>query len=121
MATPKPTDIIYHQQSKQLEVSFDDKVTFNMSAEFLRVNSPSAEVQGHGPGQAVLQLDKEDVGIDAIEPTGNYAVTLRFSDGHDTGIFSWEGLYKLGSNHDELWNDYLSRLEEAGHQRKAVN
>ncbi len=115
----KPTNITYHQNSRQLEISFDDDNTYTMSAEFLRVHSPSAEVQGHGPGQEVLQLNKEQVAIEAIEPVGNYAVLLRFSDQHDTGIFSWETLYDLGSKQTEYWADYLSRLEQAGHARQA--
>ncbi len=120
MSAPKPTNIIYHQQSKSLEVAFDGGVSYSMSAEYLRVNSPSAEVQGHSPSQALLQLGKEDVGIEAIEPVGNYAVSLRFSDGHQTGIFSWEILHNLGTNQELLWDDYLNRLSEAGHTRKTT-
>lgn len=118
MATPKPTNITYHQQSRILEVSFDEGSNFEMGAEFLRVHSPSAEVQGHGPGQAVLQTGKENVKIEAIEPVGNYAILLRFSDDHDTGIFSWDTLYDLGANQTAFWADYLKRLKEAGHERK---
>ncbi len=118
MNTPKPSNITYHQKSRILEIAFDEGSTFEMGAEFLRVHSPSAEVQGHGPGQSVLQLDKENVSIEAIEPVGNYAVILRFSDDHDTGIYSWDTLYDLGSNHDDFWQDYLARLEAAGHTRK---
>lgn len=115
--TPLPTEIKLHQQSRILEVSFADGQTFNMSCEFLRVNSPSAEVRGHGPGQETLQVGKRNVDIEAIEPVGNYAVVLRFSDGHDTGIYSWDLLYNLGRNHDRLWQDYLDRLASAGKDR----
>ena len=115
--TPNPTEIKLHQQSRTLEVSFADGKTFNMSCEFLRVNSPSAEVRGHGPGQETLQVGKRQVNIDAIEPVGNYAVVLRFSDGHDTGIYSWDLLYALGLNHDTLWQEYLDRLAIAGKDR----
>jgi DUF971 family protein len=101
-----------------LDLAFADGQRFELSAEYLRVYSPSAEVRGHGPGQEVLQLGKEAVGIDAIEPVGNYAVLLRFDDGHDTGIYSWEELYWLGSHRDELWSRYLARLSEAGHERR---
>jgi DUF971 family protein len=100
-----------------LEVSFDDGVTFRIPFELMRVYSPSAEVQGHGPGQEVLQTGKRQVGIDAIEPVGHYAVQPRFSDGHDTGIFSWDYLYRLGSTQDELWQRYEERLAAAGASR----
>lgn len=115
----KPVDIKLHQKSKMLEISFDDGKTFELSCELLRVYSPSAEVRGHGPGQEVLQVGKENVNINAIEAVGNYAVKLDFDDGHNTGIYSWETLYQLGDNKDALWAEYLSRLEAAGHQRKA--
>lgn len=118
MATPKPTAITYHQQSRILEIGFDEGSTFNLSAEYLRVYSPSAEVQGHSPEQAVLQVGKEKVKIEAIEPVGNYAVLLRFSDDHDTGIYAWDTLYELGKNQAQYWQDYLERLSAAGHQRK---
>ncbi len=118
MSAAKPTNITYHQQSRMLEVTFDEGSTFEMSAEFLRVHSPSAEVQGHGPGQAVLQTGKEAVSIEAIEPIGNYAVQIRFSDDHDTGIYAWDTLYELGKNQDTFWADYLDRLKQAGHERK---
>ena len=116
---PKPTDIKLHQKSKSLELTFDDGSHFDLSCEFLRVYSPSAEVRGHGPGQEVLQLGKEGVSSTAIEPVGNYAVKLEFDDGHNTGIYSWETLYHMGVNKDGLWQDYLQRLEKAGHKRKA--
>lgn len=117
----KPTDIKLHQKSRLLEISFEDGKTFELSCEYLRVNSPSAEVRGHGPGQEVLQLGKENVNIEKIEPTGNYAITLYFDDGHSTGIYSWETLYELGENQEKYWADYLKRLEEAGHKRKVVS
>lgn len=117
-SAPKPTDINLHQQSRILEVAFDDGSHFELPCEYLRVYSPSAEVQGHGPGQEVLQLGKEDVNITAIEPVGNYAIQLEFDDGHNTGIYSWETLYLLGRNQEEMWANYLERLEKAGHKRK---
>jgi len=115
---PIPTEIKLHQQSKMLEVSFSDGAQFNFSCEFLRVYSPSAEVQGHGPGQEVLQLGKEDVNIDKLEPVGNYAVKPIFSDGHATGLFSWTLLYRMGLDQEEMWQDYLKKLQEAGYSRK---
>jgi len=117
--TPRPTDIKLHQKSKILEVSFEDGKTFSLPCEYLRVYSPSAEVRGHGPGQEVLQVGKEDVNITAIEPVGNYAVKLEFDDGHNTGLYSWDTLYQLGANHDALWQEYLTKLEQAGHKRKS--
>lgn len=115
---PKPTDVKLHQKSKVLELAYDDGKNHQLPCEFLRVYSPSAEVTGHGPGQEVLQLNKEDVNIDSIEPQGNYAIKLLFDDKHDTGIFTWEYLYELGENYDEKWQDYLERLKQAGHERK---
>lgn len=115
--TVRPTDIKLHQKSRILEVTFADGSHFRFPAEFLRVYSPSAEVRGHGPGQEVLQLNKEHVNIAAIEPVGTYAVLLRFDDGHDTGIYSWDLLHNLGLNQEKLWNEYMSRLEQAGHKR----
>ena len=109
--TPLPTEIKLHHQSKLLEVSFADGSAFKMPCEFLRVFSPSAEVRGHGPGQETLQTGKREVNIDTIDAVGNYAVRLNFSDGHNSGIYSWDVLYDLGRNQDELWQDYLSRLE----------
>ncbi len=114
---PKPTDIRLHQQSRVLETAFDDGARFKLPCEYLRVYSPSAEVRGHGPGQEVLQMGKEKVNIVAIEPVGSYAVMLRFDDGHDTGIYSWETLYELGAKRKEYWEAYLRRLKDAGHER----
>jgi DUF971 family protein len=114
-----PTDIKLHSKSRLLDITFDDGVSFSLSCEFLRVNSPSAQVRGHGPGQEVLQLNKELVTITAIEPVGMYAVKLVFDDGHDSGLYNWEYLYELGEGQDEKWQDYLQRLSQAGHQRKA--
>lgn len=115
---PRPTDITLHQASRILEISFDDGATFRLSCEYLRVYSPSAEVRGHGPGQAVLQVGKERVGISTIEPVGNYAVKLVFDDGHDSGLYSWDMLYDLGAHQNQYWQDYLQRLEAAGYRRK---
>ena len=115
----RPTDIILHQQSHILEIAFDDGQRFKLSCEYLRVHSPSAEVRGHGSGQEVLQIGKRNVTILAIEPVGNYAVKLVFSDGHDTGLYSWDYLYSLGVDHDSLWHDYLKRLEKARASRDA--
>ncbi len=112
--TPIPTNITLHQASRLLEISFNDGSTFRLPYEFLRVYSPSAEVRGHGPGQEVLQLNKQDVSITAIEPVGSYAVQPSFSDGHDTGIYSWDYLYRLGQYQTELWAEYLQQLEAAG-------
>jgi DUF971 family protein len=117
-ATPRPTEISLHQKSRVLEISFQDGAHFEFSYEFLRVHSPSAEVQGHGPGQGVLQLAKEDVMITKIEPVGSYAIQPYFDDGHDTGIYSWETLYDMGKNKDSYWQEYLRKLEAAGHKRK---
>ena len=117
---PKPTSIVLHQRSRVLEVEFDDGTRFELPCEYLRVCSPSAEVRGHGPGQEVLQTGKENVAIVAVEPVGTYAVLLRFDDGHDTGIYSWELLYKLGREQDALWARYLERLAAAGVDRDAA-
>lgn len=116
--TPIPTEIKLHQKSNELEVSFSDGRQFRFSCEFLRVNSPSAEVRGHGPGQEVLQVAKKNVGIAAIDPVGTYAVKLRFTDGHDTGLYSWDYLYDIGVNQASLWQQYLKRLEAAGASRE---
>ena len=118
MNHPMPTELNLHRLSRVLEIPFDDGSNFKLPAEYLRVYSPSAEVQGHGPGQRTLQLGKENVNIDRIEPVGNYAVVLHFDDGHNTGIYSWETLYNLGKHYDDLWAQYLQELEEAGHKRK---
>lgn len=117
--TPIPTEIKLHQKSRVMEVHFSDGREFRMPYEFLRVYSPSAEVRGHGPGQEVLQVGKRDVDITSLEPVGSYAVQPTFSDGHDTGIYSWDYLYGLGANQDELWREYLRRLEAAGASRDA--
>ena len=114
---PKPTEINLHQASHVLEIAFDDGERFNMTTEYLRVNSPSAEVQGHGPGQEVLQIGKQDVNITKIDQVGNYAIQLFFDDNHDTGIYSWDTLYNLGKNMEENWQNYLTRLAAAGHTR----
>jgi DUF971 family protein len=116
---PLPTEITLHQASRVLEVSFADGKTFKLPCEFLRVYSPSAEVRGHGPGQETLQTGKKNVGIVSIEPVGQYAVQFKFSDGHDTGIYSWDLLYDYGLNQDRMWRDYLERLEKAGASRDA--
>ncbi|NCF26425.1 MAG: DUF971 domain-containing protein [Gammaproteobacteria bacterium] len=116
-----PTEISYHKKSRVLDIAFGDDGPFRLTAEFLRVHSPSAEVRGHGPGQDVLQIGKEDVGIDRIEPVGNYAVRLYFDDGHDTGLYSWQELQRFCSHNEELWADYLSRLAAAGHLRKSTS
>ena len=118
--SPRPTSITVHQQSRVLEVGFDDGRAFRIPFELMRVYSPSAEVQGHGPGQEVLQTGKREVGLTALEPVGNYAVQPTFSDGHDTGLFSWDYLYFLGSQQDELWQKYESRLADAGMSRDAA-
>jgi len=117
-ATARPTEIKLHQRSRILEMHFDDGLECNLTCEYLRVYSPSAEVRGHGPGQEVLQLGKEDVGIEQIVPSGNYAVKIAFDDGHDSGIFTWTYLHELGVNYEAYWQDYLNRLSEAGHERK---
>ena len=115
---PQPTAITLHQASCLLEISFADGKTFRLPCEFLRVFSPSAEVRGHGPGQEVLQTGKRDVGITAVEPVGQYAIQLRFSDGHDTGIYSWDLLYDYGMQQETMWQQYLQRLQEAGASRE---
>lgn len=115
--TPIPTEITLHKKSRLLELKFDDGSHYQLPAEFLRVWSPSAEVRGHGPGQETLQTGKRNVEITALEPVGNYAVQPTFSDGHNSGIYSWDLLYHLGANHEALWADYLERLENAGANR----
>lgn len=117
--TPTPQDITVHSQSRVLEIGFSDGSQFRIPFELMRVYSPSAEVQGHGPGQEVLQTGKREVEIAALEPVGNYAVQPTFSDGHDSGIFSWDYLYFLGLKQDELWADYNARLQAAGVDRDA--
>ena len=118
--TPQPTAITVHQVSRVLEVAFDDGAQFRIPFELMRVYSPSAEVQGHGPGQEVLQTGKREVGIDELSAVGHYAVQPRFSDGHDTGIFSWDYLYKLGRDQAEMWQRYEDRLAAAGMSRDAA-
>jgi DUF971 family protein len=117
--TPTPQDITVHGASRVLEVAFSDGASFRIPFELMRVYSPSAEVQGHGPGQETLQTGKREVGIVALEPVGNYAVQPTFSDGHDSGIYAWDYLYFLGSQQEQLWNDYLQRLAAAGVDRDA--
>jgi len=114
-----PSKINLNKAKTVLTVTFDD-IDYDLSSEFLRVYSPSAEVVGHGPGQETLQLDKESVTITAIQPTGNYAVVLFFSDGHDTGIYSWSHLYNLAINHEKLWFEYLQKLKKVGHSHSQI-
>ncbi|HEC73745.1 MAG TPA: DUF971 domain-containing protein [Methylophaga aminisulfidivorans] len=114
---PVPTEISLHTQSKSLGLTYGD-VNYRLSAEYLRVHSPSAEVRGHGVGQEVLQTGKENVGIKAIEPVGHYAIKLIFDDGHDSGLFTWEYLYKLATQQEFIWQSYLNRLKKAGYQRQ---
>lgn len=116
-APPIPSGIELHQASKALELIYKDNERYSLSCEYLRVYSPSAEVRGHGPGQEVLQTGKINVAIDAIQPVGNYALQLIFSDGHDSGIFSWDYLYQLCTNQEQWWQDYLDQLTEAGATR----
>ena len=112
--TPQPSALTLHSKSRVLEIAFDDGAEYALPFELLRVYSPSAEVRGHGPGQEVLQTGKRDIGITALDPVGNYAVQPTFSDGHTTGLYSWDYLYHLGANQTQLWQDYLARLEAAG-------
>jgi DUF971 family protein len=116
---PTPTNLTVRQQSRLLEIAFDDGANFAIPFELMRVYSPSAEVKGHGPGQETLQVGKRDVGISGVEPIGNYGVKPLFTDGHDTGIFTWDYLYKLGSEHAALWADYVRRLQAAGFDEAA--
>ena len=116
--TPRPTEIHLHQVSRVLDVAFDDGRSFSLPVEYLRVFSPSAEVRGHGPGQEVLQVGKREVNVNAIEPVGVYAVKLVFTDGHDTGIYSWDYLYELGLKQEANWKTYLARLQAAGKSRE---
>jgi DUF971 family protein len=117
--SPHPVSMTVHGKSRVLEIAFSDGNEWRIPFELMRVYSPSAEVQGHGPGQEVLQTGKRDVGIVQLEPVGNYGVKPTFSDGHDSGIFSWDYLYFLGSQQDKLWGDYERRLAEAGVDRDA--
>ena len=116
-STPTPVSLTVHGQSHVLEIAYSDGKNFRIPFELMRVYSPSAEVQGHGPGQEVLQTGKREVTLEALDPVGNYAVQPRFSDGHDSGIFSWDYLYFLGSEQDRLWQDYTQRLVAAGVSR----
>ncbi len=116
----RPIDIKLHQKSRLLEITFDDQSNCMLSCEFLRVYSPSAEVRGHGIGQEVLQTGKENVNIVAIEPVGNYAVKLIFSDDHDTGLYSWDYLYDLAKNYEAMWLEYIGRLDAAGVKRQPI-
>ena len=115
--TPVPTRIVVHRKSRELEIAFSDGVEARLSFEFLRVHSPSAEVQGHGPGQQTLQTGKRNVGILAVEPVGHYAIQPRFSDGHESGLYSWDWLHRFAREKDRLWQDYLDRLAAAGASR----
>ena len=116
--TPRPTEIKLHQKSRALEIEFADGKTFMLPCEFLRVYSPSAEVRGHGPGQEVLQMGKRTIEITAIEPVGTYAIQPQFSDGHNTGIYSWDLLYDYGLHQEKMWMHYLERLDKAGASRE---
>jgi len=118
--SPHPTDIVVHLQSRRLEVAFADGARFFIPFELMRVYSPSAEVKGHGPGQETLQTGKRDVLIEALAPVGHYAVQPRFSDGHESGIFTWAYLYELGEQQEQLWRDYEARLAAAGLDRDAL-
>lgn len=114
----QPTEIILHQQSRTLEIAFDDGARYQLPYEFLRVYTPSAEARGHGPGQETLQVGKKNVVLLNVEPVGTYALKLIFDDGHDSGLYTWEYLYGLGQNQDVMWQDYLKRLEAAGASRE---
>ena len=116
--TPRPNEIKLHQQSRVMEISFAGGKVFKFSYEFLRVHSPSAEVRGHSPGQEILQTGKQDININHIEPVGSYAIQLDFSDGHNSGLYSWDLLYGYGINQDKMWQHYLERMNEAGASRK---
>ena len=118
-STKTPTEIKLHQKSRILELSFEDGERFELTYEFLRVFTPSAEARGHGPGQAVLQFGKRDVAIERIEAVGNYAIRPVFSDGHESGLYSWDLLYNLGKNRDQLWQAYLDRLQKEHRSREA--
>jgi len=116
--TPIPKEIKLHKKSRTLDITFSDDQYFHFSCEFLRVYSPSAEVSGHGTGQEILQTGKKLINILKIEPVGHYAIQLHFSDGHNTGIYSWDLLYKYGLNQDKMWKNYLQRLEQTGTSRE---
>ncbi len=118
-STPTPTNITVHQQSRVLEIAFSDGAQFRLPFELMRIYSPSAEVQGHGPGQEVLQTGKREVLIENVEAVGNYAIKPTFSDGHESGLFSWDYLYFLGHEQERLWQEYFERLAAAGADRDA--
>ncbi len=113
-----PTDITLHKQSKTLELRYGDNDVYQLPAEYLRVSSPSAEVKGHGPGQEVLQLHKEQVAIEQIEPVGHYALKIYFDDGHNSGLYTWPYLYQLATQQAQRWQDYLAKLAQAGYKRQ---
>ncbi len=117
MSQHHPTNILLHKASRELEIEFDDGKTFTLPSEFLRVYSPSAEVRGHWGDKAKLQLDKQDVNIEDIQPVGSYAIKIIFNDGHDSGLYDWDYLYELGKKQAIYWTDYLDRLHQAGHKR----
>lgn len=117
----QPTEIKLHQQSRMLEIAFDDGASYQLPCELLRVYSPSADVSGHGPGQESLQVGKKNVGITELVPVGSYAVQINFDDGHDTGLYTWEYLYKLGKNQSALWQQYLDRMAAAGASREPLS
>ena len=116
-----PTNIVHHQKSRSLEITFNNEDQFLLSCEYLRVYSPSAEVRGHGPGQEVLQIGKKEVNIRHIEAVGHYALKLTFTDGHDTGIYSWDYLWSLGKEYEVNWSEYLDRLKKAGATRDLLS
>ena len=118
-SSPAPSSVVLHTTSRVLEIEFDDGARFRLPFEFLRVYSPSAEVRGHGPGQEILQVGKREVTIDSLQPVGHYAIQPSFSDGHESGIFSWDYLYELGTNQARLWAEYLERLQTEGGSRDA--
>lgn len=115
--TPIPSEIKLHQKSRRLELGYENGESYSLDFEYLRVFTPSAEARGHGPGQETLQTGKRNVDIERIEPVGSYAVRLVFSDGHDSGLYSWDLLYNLGKHHDELWQEYLKQIETQGLSR----
>ncbi|PKO36973.1 MAG: 1-(5-phosphoribosyl)-5-((5-phosphoribosylamino)methylideneamino)imidazole-4-carboxamide isomerase [Betaproteobacteria bacterium HGW-Betaproteobacteria-6] len=115
--TPIPSEIKLHQKSRRLELIYGEGESYSLDFEYLRVYTPSAEARGHGPGQETLQTGKRDVDVERIEPVGTYALRLVFSDGHDSGLYSWDMLYNLGKHHDELWQDYLAQIEKRGLSR----
>lgn len=115
--TPIPSEIKLHQKSRRLELIYEGGEAYSLDFEYLRVYTPSAEARGHGPGQETLQTGKRNVEIERIEPVGTYALRLVFSDGHDSGLYSWDMLYNLGKHHDELWQEYLAQLEKQGLSR----